>query len=55
MVLAIEPMVNIGQFQVNFSQDGWTITTKDGTLSAHFEDTIAITKKDPQILTKLAL
>ena len=51
MVLAIEPMVNIGLDDVELADDGWTVRTKDNSLSAHFEHTIAITKKGPQILT----
>ncbi len=51
MTLAIEPMVNIGGYQVESLSDGWTIVTRDGTLSAHFEHTVAITKDGPQILT----
>jgi methionyl aminopeptidase len=52
-VLAIEPMVNIGTHKVRIERDGWTVTTIDGKLSAHFEHTIAITNKEPWILTKL--
>lgn len=51
MVLAIEPMVNAGAFEVITLQDGWTVVTKDGTMSAHFEHTVAITESGPQILT----
>lgn len=54
MVLAIEPMINIGGPEVELDeQDGWTITTLDGTLSAHFEDTVAITENGPEVLTRL--
>ncbi|MBI1883995.1 MAG: type I methionyl aminopeptidase [Chlamydiae bacterium] len=53
MVLAIEPMVNEGGFEVETLQDGWTVVTKDGKLSAHFENTVAITENGPEILTKL--
>ena len=52
MVLAIEPMVNAGTFEVETLEDGWAIVTKDRRLSAHFEHTIAITAKGPQVLTK---
>lgn len=52
MVLAIEPMVNAGSWQVKTLPDGWTIVTSDGGLSAHFEHTILITKKGMEILTK---
>jgi len=53
MVLAIEPMVNMGVYKVNIKKDGWTYVTADGKLSAHFEHTIAITEDGPKILTKL--
>jgi methionyl aminopeptidase len=53
MTLAIEPMINAGGWEVNIQGDGWTAVTKDGSLSAHFEHTIAITKNGPRILTKL--
>lgn len=52
MVLAVEPMVNIGGKDVVFGDDGWTVSTADGTLSAHFEDTIAIGEHGPEILTR---
>ena len=45
MVLAIEPMVNVGGFEVEIKDDGWTAVTKDGSLAAHFEHSIAITKR----------
>jgi len=51
MVLAIEPMVNVGTFEVETLDDGWSIVTKDRRLSAHFEHTIAVTAKGPRILT----
>jgi len=51
MVLAIEPMVNAGGFEVKVLDDGWTAVTKDGSLSAHFEHTIAVTKFKGEILT----
>ncbi|GAB6184023.1 type I methionyl aminopeptidase [Thermodesulfovibrio hydrogeniphilus] len=53
MTLAIEPMVNVGTFEVEVLSDGWTAVTKDRSLSAHFEHTIAVTDGEPQILTKL--
>lgn len=53
MTLAIEPMVNVGGFQVETQKDGWTIVTKDGSLSAHFEHTVAITETGPDVLTLL--
>lgn len=53
MVLAIEPMVNIGGWQTRIVDDGWTVVTLDGKPSAHFEHSIAITKDGPEILTRL--
>lgn len=52
--LAIEPMVNIGSAGVVFDADGWTARTDDGSLSAHFEHTIAITTSGPRVLTEAA-
>jgi methionyl aminopeptidase len=51
MTLAVEPMVNMGKYQVVVESDGWTVRTKDGLASAHFEHTIAITDNGPEILT----
>lgn len=51
MVLALEPMVNAGGFEVETLDDGWTAVTQDGSLSAHFEHTVAITEDGPEILT----
>ncbi len=51
MVLAIEPMVNVGKAAVKVLKDGWTAVTRDGGLSAHFEHTVAVTADGPQILT----
>ena len=51
MVLAIEPMVNIGRPAVKVLADGWTAVTRDGSLSAHFEHTVAVTGQGPLILT----
>ncbi|MFA5007748.1 MAG: type I methionyl aminopeptidase [Candidatus Omnitrophota bacterium] len=53
MAIAIEPMVAAGNYEVGVAGDGWTAKTKDGSLSAHFEHTVAITKKGPLILTKI--
>jgi methionyl aminopeptidase len=53
MVLAIEPMVNKGSYSVRVLDDGWTAVTVDGSLSAHFEHTVAITENGPDILTRL--
>jgi len=52
MVLAIEPMVNMGRPAVKVLGDGWTAVTKDGSLSAHFEHTVAVTKAGPLVLTQ---
>ncbi len=51
MVLAIEPMVNIGKPAVKILDDGWTAVTRDGSLSAHFEHTVAVTGNGPDVLT----
>ncbi len=51
MVLAIEPMVNTGGYEIETLEDGWTTVTKDGGLSAHFEHTVAITEDGPVILS----
>ena len=51
MVLAIEPMINAGKPEVKVLPDGWTTVTLDGSYSAHFEHTVAITKDGPRILT----
>jgi methionyl aminopeptidase len=52
MVLAIEPMVNLGSWQTEVLEDKWTVVTKDRKPSAHFEHTVAITKQGPRILTE---
>ena len=51
MTLAIEPMVNAGGYDVKVLPDGWTVLTKDGSLSAHFEHTVVITPDGPKIMT----
>ena len=53
MVLAIEPMVNVGKASVKVLSDGWTAVTRDGRLSAHFEHTVAVTRDGREILTLL--
>ncbi|PYR59130.1 MAG: type I methionyl aminopeptidase [Acidobacteria bacterium] len=53
MVLAIEPMVNMGRAGVKVLSDGWTAVTRDGSLSAHFEHTVAVTKDGPLVLTRV--
>jgi methionyl aminopeptidase len=51
MTLAIEPMVNMGEFGVKTGADGWTVVTADGLPSAHFEHTVLISNGNPEILT----
>ena len=51
MVLAVEPMVNVGRHMVRMGDDGWAIYSQDGSLAAHFEFTVAITEDGPRILT----
>ena len=53
MALAIEPMVNLGAYQVATLENGWTVVTKDRQASAHFEHTVAITENGPEILTRI--
>lgn len=53
MTLAIEPMINMGKAGVKTLSDGWTVKTKDGSLSAHFEHTVAITPDGPVIMTRI--
>ncbi len=53
MTIAVEPMVNVGGYQVKLLDNKWTVVTADGSLSAHYENTIAITENGPVILTKL--
>jgi methionyl aminopeptidase len=52
-VLAVEPMVNAGGRETSLNDDGWTVVTADGSRSAHFEDTIAVTDDGPEVLTVL--
>jgi len=54
MILAIEPMVNEGGYQVRILPDGWTVVTQDGSLSAHFEHSVAITENGPEILSQFS-
>ena len=51
MALAIEPMVNLGSYKVKTLNDDWTVVTSDGSLSAHYENTIVILPDGPEILT----
>jgi methionyl aminopeptidase len=53
MTLAIEPMITSGTFEIKTLDDNWTVVTADGSLSAHFEHTIAVTEHGPEILTRL--
>jgi len=52
MVIAIEPMVNMGSYRVKTLKDGWTVVTEDGKLCAHFEHMVALTEKGAEVLTK---
>jgi methionyl aminopeptidase len=54
MTLAIEPMVNAGGWQTRLKDDHWTVLTADGSLSAHFEHTVAIGDDEPETLTRLS-
>lgn len=51
MTLAIEPMINMGRAEVNWLDDNWTVVTADGSISAHYENTVLITEGDPEILS----
>ena len=51
MTIAVEPMVNMGTYEVRVLKDGWTTVTADGKLSAHYENTVLITDGEPEILT----
>ena len=51
MTLAIEPMINVGTWEVDWLDDDWTVVTRDGSLSAHYENTVLITEKGPVLLT----
>jgi methionyl aminopeptidase len=53
MTLAIEPMLNIGGWKTTLGKNGWTVSTADGSLSSHFENTILITDKEAEILTRV--
>jgi len=52
MVVALEPMVNVGSHKVRLMDDGWTFRTLDGKRSAHFEDTVLITERGHEVLTR---
>ena len=51
MTIAVEPMVNVGDWQVKTLADGWTVVSRDGSLTAHYENSLLITDGDPEILT----
>jgi methionyl aminopeptidase len=51
MTLAIEPMINMGSWKVDWLDDEWTVVTRDHSLSAHYENTVLITKDGPKILS----
>ena len=51
MTLAIEPMINVGDYRVRWLDDDWTVVTRDGSLSAHYENTVLITEDEPKLLT----
>jgi methionyl aminopeptidase len=53
MTIAIEPMLNVGGWETVQLDDGWTVATADGSLSAHFEDTVAITENGAEVLTSV--
>ncbi|NTW14068.1 MAG: type I methionyl aminopeptidase [Candidatus Moranbacteria bacterium] len=53
MSVALEPMVNAGHFAIRVAPDGWTYLTKDGSLSAHFEDTVIVTERGAEIVTRI--
>ncbi|MBM3945665.1 MAG: type I methionyl aminopeptidase, partial [SAR202 cluster bacterium] len=52
MAIAIEPMLNVGTWQTRQLNDGWTVVTADGSLSAHFEDTVGITERGTEVFTE---
>jgi Xaa-Pro aminopeptidase len=53
MAITIEPMINLGKRQIRFLDDGWTVVTADGSLSAQFEHTILVTREGCEVLTAL--
>jgi len=53
MVIAVEPMINAGGYEVRVLENGWTVVTVDSSLSAHFEHTIAVTEKGCELMTLL--
>ncbi len=55
MAVALEPMINLGAFEVKMGSDGWTFVTCDGSLSAHFEDTVIIGQDGAEVVTRMEL
>ena len=51
MMFTIEPMINAGTYAVKWEKDGWTVVTRDGSLSAHYENTVLVTEDGPEILS----
>ena len=51
MTLAVEPMINIGTYEVDWLDDDWTVVTRDGSLAAHYENTVLITEGEPKLLS----
>ena len=51
MTLAIEPMINMGTWEVDWLEDEWTVVSRDHSLSAHYENTVLVTKGEPVLLT----
>lgn len=51
MTIAVEPMVNVGGYEVRVLDNGWTVVTADGSLSAHYENSVLVTDGEPEILT----
>jgi methionyl aminopeptidase len=52
MTIAVEPMINLGEYDVYWEDDDWTVVTEDGMPSAHYENTILITEGEPEILSQ---
>lgn len=53
MTVALEPMVNVGGYSIRLAKDGWTYVTRDGSLSAHFEDTVIVTERGTEVVTRI--
>lgn len=52
MTIAVEPMITLGDYEVDWLDDDWTVVTRDGSLAAHYENTILITEGEPEILSR---